>query len=135
MTWKFHSSLACGGSARFGTCTQPGLLYRGSCLCGSVRYEVQLDAKREASVHSVWEQTVRPRHFKLLSGEETLSGHQFGSDQTQHFFCERCGVRSFSHHAASADGAFYSVDLKALERASSPHGGPSRRSSRGPALC
>ena len=118
MIWKFHASQRCGGAARFGLRALHALppLYRGSCLCGSVRYEVRLDAQPEASVHSVWEKTVRPRHFKLLSGDETLSGHQFGQDQTQHFFCERCGVRSFSHHAASDDGAFYSVDLKSLER-------------------
>jgi hypothetical protein len=113
----------------------PAPLYRGSCLCGSVRYEVQLDARPEASVHSVWEQTVRPRHFKLLSGEDTLSGHQFGGDQTQHFFCERCGERSFSHHVASTDGAFYSVDLKSLERARAPQVSVNCASSRGPALC
>jgi hypothetical protein len=100
-----------------------------------VRYEVRLDEKPEASVDSVWEQTVRPRHFKLLSGDETLSGHQFGGDLTQHFFCERCGMRSFSHHAASAGGAFYSVDLKSLERASSNQAGLRPGRARGRALC
>lgn len=93
-----------------------GPLYRGSCLCGSVRYEVLLDRRPHPSVHSVWEQTVRPDHFTLLCGEDTLSGHQFAGDQTQHFFCERCGLRSFSHHPVSASGAFYTVDLKSLER-------------------
>jgi hypothetical protein len=133
MIWKIHSSFARGAMlrARASTCfdvrtnqatkhggepmVELGPLYRGSCLCGSVRYEVFLDGRPEASVRSVWEQTVRPDHFKLLSGEDTLSGHQFAGDQTQHFFCERCGLRSFSHHPCSADGAFYSVDLKALE--------------------
>jgi len=116
-----------------------GPLYRGSCLCGSVRYEVLLDGRPEAGVRSVWEQTVRPDHFKLLAGEDTLSGHQFAGDQTQHFFCERCGLRSFSHHPASARGAFYSVDLKSLERATPLHPLPRVLVRRGlprrPALC
>jgi hypothetical protein len=81
-----------------------------------VQYEVLLDGRPEPGVRSVWEQTVRPDHFKLLSGEDTLSGHQFAADQTQHFFCERCGLRCFSHHPASAKGGFYSVDLKSLAR-------------------
>lgn len=135
MIWKFHSSFARGAILRSRAATgfdvrtdqaeshgaepavETGPLYRGSCLCGSVRYEVLLDGRPEASMRSVWEQTVRPAHFKLLSGQDTLSGHQFAGDQTHHFFCERCGLRSFSHHPASARGAFYSVDLKSLELA------------------
>jgi hypothetical protein len=91
--------------------------YHGRCLCGAVRYQVELDARSDGSLwgFSVWECIVAPSNFKLLAGDEELSGHQFAAKSAHHFFCERCGTRSFSHHPESVCGEFYSVDLRSLE--------------------
>jgi hypothetical protein len=89
--------------------------YRGGCLCGCVVYEVSLDLTRaHAAAPSVWERPVAPAAFKLLRGEEMLRGYQFSDAGVHHFFCDRCGVRSFSHHDSPTCGEFYSVDLKCL---------------------
>lgn len=93
---------------------ETGMTFRGGCQCGAVSYEVVLDAD-PADVRSVWESRVRPGGFRLLSGEAELSGHAFATARSHHFFCERCGVRSFSRHDAGAHGGgYYSVDLKCL---------------------
>ncbi|HEY6877540.1 MAG TPA: hypothetical protein VI299_05950 [Polyangiales bacterium] len=92
--------------------------YDGCCLCGAVRYRIELDARSEGAQwgFSVWECVVAPGKFQLLAGSELLSGHQFAADSAHHFFCELCGTRSFSHHAQGACGEFYSVDLRSLGR-------------------
>jgi hypothetical protein len=92
-------------------------LFHGRCLCGAVRYQVELDARSDGALwgFSVWECIIAPSNFKLLAGAEELSGHQFAAKSAHHFFCERCGTRSFSHHAESACGEFYTVDLRSLD--------------------
>lgn len=92
--------------------------YHGRCQCGAVRYRVELETGCDASAwgFSVWECIVKPGGFHLLAGGEHLSGHQFAAQPAHHFFCESCGVRSFSHHAESpCGGEFYTVDLRCLE--------------------
>lgn len=88
--------------------------YRGSCECGAVLYEVELDLAPSVPAHSVWERTARRHALRLLAGSESLSGHQFSSD-AHHFFCERCGVRLFSHHHPESARGFYALDLKSLQ--------------------
>jgi hypothetical protein len=92
--------------------------YHGRCLCGAVRYQVALDARSDGAQwgFSVWECIIAPSNFKLLAGADELSGHQFAATPTHHFFCERCGSRSFSHHPDSTCGEFYTVDLRDLDR-------------------
>ncbi len=92
------------------------VLYRGSCECGAVRYEVELELARAPVLGgSVWERAVPLGALRLLAGDQSLCGYQFAADGAQHFFCERCGVRPFSRHRAAAREDFYSIDLKGLD--------------------
>ncbi len=89
--------------------------FRGGCECGAVLYEVELDPRRSSiCADSVWERAVDPRGFRLLTGDQSLQGFQFSADGAHHFFCERCGVRSFSRHGAGTPADVYSIDLKCL---------------------
>jgi hypothetical protein len=78
-----------------------------------VLYEVELGA-RDQRTQSVWERLVPARSFRLLAGEESLSGHQFADQTVQHFFCDRCGLRVFSRCLREPDAVHYAIDLKAL---------------------
>jgi hypothetical protein len=91
--------------------------YHGRCQCGAVRYRVEIETSFDAAACglSVWECIVKPGGFELLAGDDQLSGHQFAARSAHHFFCESCGVRSFSRHAESPCGEFYTVDLRCLE--------------------
>lgn len=87
-------------------------IYRGGCQCGAVLYEVELDAA--APGPSVWMRAARPGTFKLLEGDERLSGVQFSAAAVHHFYCDRCGELTFAQRASDGTPAQTMVDLRAL---------------------
>lgn len=98
--------------------------YKGSCHCGSVRFEVDIDLdagtlKCNCSICSksrAWLAAVGPAEFRLLSGKAELADYRFGARRIHHHFCRTCGVRPFGQ-ASTADGGvdFYAVNLGALD--------------------
>jgi hypothetical protein len=100
--------------------------FAGSCHCGAVRYEADLDLeettyKCNCSICTktrTWVAFTSPDRFRLLAGEDALVDYQIAADYAHHFFCRTCGVRPFGRvEKESLDGTFYTIRLNTLDDA------------------
>lgn len=100
--------------------------YHGSCHCGAVRFEADIDleagtGKCNCSICTKrrnWGALVKPEQFRLLAGEEVLRDYGFATMQGSHRFCGTCGCAPFSTgDVPEIGGAFVSVQVMSLDDA------------------
>ena len=86
--------------------------YKGSCHCGAVRFECELDLAKGTSrcncsicfKQRFWKAIAKAGAFRLLQGKEALSEYSFGRGVIHHFFCSRCGVKDLRAGEHAGDG-------------------------------
>lgn len=97
--------------------------YTGSCHCGEVRFEVDLDLEAGSGKCNCsicrktrnWSASAKPDAFRLLS-EPSATTDYFRNGMVHWPFCKTCGVRPYGHgDIPEAGGAFYSVQLACLD--------------------
>jgi hypothetical protein len=97
--------------------------YKGSCHCGGVRFEADLDLTQPSYRCNCsicrrtrfWPAVAREGQFRLLAGQELLTEYLFNTRKNQHFFCKVCGVRAFGVGNDTPMGKMYGVNLGCLE--------------------
>lgn len=88
------------------------MIYKGSCHCKAVTFEVEAPEIIEADycncsicTKSGYLHLIVPlRNFKLLNGEDVLSTYTFNSGIAKHTFCKICGVKPFYTPRSNPDG-------------------------------
>jgi hypothetical protein len=98
--------------------------HHGSCHCGKVRFEADVDlsagtVRCNCSIcakRRYWGMIVKPEEFRLLAGEAELADYQFASMSAHHRFCRTCGIAPFGHgYIAEIGGAYYSINIACLD--------------------
>lgn len=95
-------------------------VYRGSCHCGAIRYEVEAElGDLERCNCSICVRTgflhwyVEPGCFRLIGSDETLATYQFGTRTARNHFCRVCGIAPFRR--ARSDPDKVDVNVRCLE--------------------
>jgi hypothetical protein len=98
--------------------------YKGSCHCGKVRFEADIDftegtSRCNCSICSkqrYWGTTVKPDKFRLLAGEGETTDYQFATKSGHHRFCKTCGVAAFGDgYIKEIGGAYVSINVACLD--------------------
>ncbi len=97
--------------------------HSGSCHCGAVKFEVQMDTTAGSRCNctvctkvGALGGIVKPEAFRLLSDESTLSFYEWGGKTAKRYFCKTCGVSCFSRgYLEQIGGAYVSVNFNALD--------------------
>ncbi len=97
--------------------------YQGSCRCGSVRFEVDLDLSAGTgrctctwcTKNGWWSAHTRPDHFRLLAGDEALGPNDAPAPFDRRR-CATCGILPFSRgDLPELGGAFVSINVRCLD--------------------
>jgi hypothetical protein len=97
--------------------------YQGSCHCGAVRFEAELDLAQgtyrcNCSIcrrTRFWVAVARDGGLRVLSGEAELTRYVFSTRKNEHWFCRHCGVRPFGTGNETPIGRMYGVNVGCLE--------------------
>ena len=97
--------------------------YHGSCHCGAVRYEADIDLARgtikcNCSICTkmrFWAAVVAPARFRLVAGGEAVAEYRFHLKRDGHCFCRHCGINLWSTGEAPASRPFYAVTVASLD--------------------
>lgn len=98
--------------------------YHGSCHCGAVRFEAEIDLTAETSRCNctmctktrLWKSVISPSDFRVVQGGDALTEYQFGKCSIQHLFCQTCGAIPFSRGKFNGQ-PFIAVNVASLDDA------------------
>jgi hypothetical protein len=105
--------------------------YSGSCHCGAVRFQADIDLSKGSTRCNcsictkarAWFTFVQAEQLRLLAGADSLTDYQWTPPGRPHpalhyRFCKTCGIRTFAQGRNEAlGGDFYAVAIGSLDNA------------------
>jgi len=96
--------------------------HKGGCHCGAVTFQIEADPVQTitdcncsiCAMTGYQHLFVAKDEFKLLSGQDDIETYTFGTGTAQHYFCNKCGIKSFYIPRSHPDG--YSINLRCLDQ-------------------
>ena len=97
--------------------------YRGSCHCGKVTFEVEIDLSKGTGKCNcsicwkawVWSINIKPDAFRTLTGRDELTEYTFGTKQAHHMFCKHLRRSSVWRHIEQIGGDYVAINLACLD--------------------
>ncbi len=97
------------------------VIHTGGCHCGKVRFEVEAPAQLRVTEcncsicsKSGHLHLIVPKHkFRLVEGKKHLETYEFNTKTAKHYFCRKCGIKSFYIPRSHPDG--YSINARCIE--------------------
>ncbi|EFA75182.1 glutathione-dependent formaldehyde-activating [Heterostelium album PN500] len=98
--------------------------YIGSCECGDIRISAELDLNKIEAEHCNCSLCLKDRSystradiskFKLLSGAESTTLYDFGTNTIDHYLCKICGTKVYSYCKIPTIGEYYSVSIPCIK--------------------
>lgn len=98
--------------------------YHGSCHCGAVAFEADVDLAEGTGGCNCsicmktrnWTAIVAPERFRLMQGAWHLAEYRFGSESGSHNFCHTCGVHLFClGYLEEIGGDFVAIRVNCLD--------------------
>ncbi|MXQ12965.1 GFA family protein [Microvirga makkahensis] len=97
-------------------------LYKGSCHCGRVAFEVEADLQQaiecncsHCSRKGYLLTFVARAALNVLRGEEDLSTYTFNTHTIRHRFCATCGCAPFGEGRKPTGDATAAINIRCLE--------------------
>lgn len=96
-------------------------MYRGSCHCGRVTFEVDAEVSSLSECNCSICRRKGARYLpvrsiadvRILTGESELTLYQFNTRAAKHYFCRHCGIHPF--HRPRLAPERWSVNARCLE--------------------
>lgn len=98
--------------------------HHGSCHCGAIEFEADLDLSEGASrcncsvctKLAVLSARATPQGLRVTKGQDQAGMYEWGGKIGQRYFCKTCGAHPFSRgNLAELGGEFASVNINCLD--------------------
>ena len=97
--------------------------YQGSCHCGAVKFEADVDLTTASRCNcSICTKTAvtgaigKPDALTVLAGEDVVAVYEWGHKVSQRYFCPRCGIHCYARgHLAELGGDYISINVNCLD--------------------
>lgn len=96
--------------------------HTGSCHCGAVAFEADLDATRATVCNcSICQKKgalmgfVPASAFRLLTPEDALGSYTFNRHAIRHRFCKTCGIHVFGEGTLPGGAPMVAINLRCVD--------------------